>query len=301
VTHSHSHSHHDNCRHVNRRRLAITLALVTGYMVAEVIGGWIANSLALLADAGHMLSDAAALALSLFAMWIALRPPDPRRTFGYYRAEILAALVNGAALVAIAIFLIVEAVQRIGQPPEVKGQLMLAIAVGGLVVNVASLVLLHSGRHESLNIRGAWLHVVTDTLGSIGTITAAALVWWRGWYWADPAISLGISALVIYSAWELLNESVAVLMESTPRHIDAEGVRDAILQVEGVEAVHDLHIWTIASGFESLSAHVVVADGREGRTMLHELREELHAKFGIDHITIQLEPVNFPERPTGCG
>ena len=270
-------------------------------MVAEAIGGWMANSLALLADAGHMLSDAAALALSLFAMWIALRPPDTRRTFGYYRAEILAALVNGAALVAIAIFIIVEAVQRIGQPPEVKGQLMLAIAVGGLVVNVASLVLLHSGREENLNIRGAWLHVVTDTLGSIGTITAAALVWWRGWYWADPAISLGISALVIYSALELLNESVAVLMESTPKHIDAEGVRDTILQVEGVQAVHDLHIWTIASGFESLSAHVVVADGSGGQAMLHNLRERLREKFGIDHITIQLEPVDFPERPTGCG
>ncbi len=301
MTHSHSHSHHDDCRHVNRRRLAITLALVAGYMVAEAIGGWMANSLALLADAGHMLSDAAALALSLFAMWIALRPPDLRRTFGYYRAEILAALVNGAALVAIAIFIIVEAVQRIGQPPEVKGQLMLAIAVGGLVVNVASLVLLHSGREENLNIRGAWLHVVTDTLGSIGTITAAALVWWRGWYWADPAISLGISALVIFSAWELLNESVAVLMESTPKHIDAEGVRNAILQVDGVEAVHDLHIWTIASGFESLSAHVVVADGCVGEAMLHNLRERLHEKFGIDHITIQLEPVDFPERPTSCG
>jgi cobalt-zinc-cadmium efflux system protein len=200
----------------NRKRLAVTLGLVTAYMVAETIGGLLTNSLALLADAGHMLSDAAALALSLFAIWLANRPAGSRFTYGYYRSEILAALVNGATLVAISIFILVEAFERMRQPPEVQGALMMAIATGGLVINLIGLRILSAGRSQSLNLRGAWLHVLTDALGSIGAIGAGLFIWVFGWAWADPAASVLIGLLVIYSSWSLLKETVAVLMESAP-------------------------------------------------------------------------------------
>jgi len=280
-------------RHWNR--LAIILVVVVCYMIAEVVGGLLANSLALLADAGHMLSDAAALALSLFALWISRRPPSDRRSYGYYRAEILAALVNGAALIAISIFILVEAYERLSQPPEIVGGLMMAIAAGGLVVNLVGLWLLHEGSSESLNIRGAWLHMMGDMLGSVAAIGAGLLIWLFDWYWIDAVASALISLLIIYSSWGLLQEAVAVLMESTPGHIDPDKVRDVIRGVPGVVAVHDLHIWTITSGMESLSAHVVAEDGHSYDDLLHTLRRELHDHFGIDHITIQIESRDFPE------
>jgi len=294
--HNHNHNHtHAQRRSGNRRRLTLALLLAAGYMVAEIVGGLVTNSLALLADAGHMLSDTAALGLSLFAVWIAERPPTPQRTWGYYRVEILAALVNGAALVAVSIFIFVEAFHRIAQPPEVLGAWMLLIATGGLGVNVAGLWILSGGRHESLNVRGAWLHVLTDALGSIGAMAAAALIWAFGWYRADPAISALIGLLVIYSAWRLVAESVSVLMESAPRGIDVDEVRSVMAAVPGVVGVHDLHVWTITSGLDSLSAHVDVSDGRRPSEILAELRRVLHERFGIDHITIQIEPEDFGE------
>jgi cobalt-zinc-cadmium efflux system protein len=291
--HHHHHHHHGTSRSANRRRLKIVLVLVLLYMVAEVVGGLLTNSLALLADAGHMMSDAASLALSLFAIWIAARPPTPQRTYGYYRTEILAALANGATLVAIAIFIIYEAIQRIGRPPEVQGELMMFIAVGGLVVNLVGLGVLHAGKDESLNVRGAWLHVLSDALGSVGAIAAGALIWAFGWEWADPLASLAIAVLVLYSSWALLKETVGVLMEHAPAHIDVDQVRDTMIGVAGVRAVHDLHVWTITSGMISLSAHVEVADTREHFALLAQLRDLLHERFGIDHITIQIEPAEF--------
>jgi cobalt-zinc-cadmium efflux system protein len=288
-------------RRDSRRRLALTLGLVVAYMGAEVVGGWLTNSLALLADAGHMLSDAAALGLSLFALWIAdRRPPSALRTYGYYRAEILAALANGAALIAIAVLVAVDAIARLRQPPPVHAAGMFAVAVGGLAVNVVSLFLLHASKDESLNLRGAWLHVATDALGSVQVIAAAVLVWWRGWQWADPVASLLIAVLVVWSAWGLLREAVAVLMEAAPGHIDVDTVRAAILEVGAVTAVHDLHVWSIASGFECLSAHVVAAGERGRDELLDELRAMLFARFGIDHITIQLEPPGFVDRCREC-
>ena len=264
-------------------------------MLAEAAGGWWTNSLALLADAAHMLSDVAALGLSLAALWIAERPADSKRTYGYYRAEILAALVNGATLGAIAIYIFIEAVRRFAEPPQVLGGWMLAIAAGGLAVNLAMLAILHGGKSESLNVRGAWLHVLTDTLGSIGAIAAAVLIWRYRWNWIDPVISIAIGLLVIYSAWRLLLESAAVLMESAPRGIDVDEVRDTLVGISGVRAVHDLHVWTITTGFESLSANVVAADGRPPGPLLSEIRGRLHEKFSIDHITIQIEPEGFDE------
>ncbi len=285
-------------RGTNRKRLAITLVLVTGYMIAEFVGGRLTNSLALLADAGHMLSDAGALALSLFAMWIAERPPTSKHSYGYYRTEILAALANGATLVAISIFIFVEAWKRFHEPAAVQGALMMGIAAGGLVINLVGLWILNAGRGQSLNMRGAWLHVLTDALGSVGAVLGGFLIWAFGWAWADPAVSVLIAVLVVYSSWNLLRESVAVLMESAPAGLDVDGVRNAIIGVSGVTAIHDLHVWSITSGMLSLSAHVRIADGQRANTVLAELCHCLREGFGIDHITIQIEPNDFEEPAT---
>jgi cobalt-zinc-cadmium efflux system protein len=267
-------------------------------MVAEIVGGLVTNSLALLADAGHMFSDVAALGLSLFAIWIAERPPTPKRTYGYYRTEILAALINGATLIAVAIYIFIEAYQRLQQPPEVMGAVMIWIAVGGLVVNVLALWILRAGHDENLNVHGAWLHVLTDALGSVGAIVAGMLIWSFAWNWADPVISVLIGLLVIYSAWRLVMESVHVLMESAPLDIDVDEVRQTIAETAGVNDVHDLHVWTITSGLDSLSAHIVANESVSHADLLKRLRRTLHERFGIDHVTIQIEPEGFDERPT---
>jgi cobalt-zinc-cadmium efflux system protein len=288
----HQHSHHGH-RHEGRgqhkTRLMGTLALTVAYMIAEIVGGYLADSLALLADAGHMFSDAVALGLSLFAAWIAQRPPTPQHSYGYYRAEILAALANGATLVAIAVLIFVEAVHRISAPEPVRGMLMLSIAAGGLAVNLAGLAILHGGKDENLNLRGAWLHLLTDALGSIAALTAGALIWAFGWYWADPVASMLIALLVIYSAWALLRQAIDILMERTPAHLNSDEVRRAMLAAPGIRDVHDLHIWTITSGMDSLSAHVSLRAGHEPHQALEDLRLVLHEQFGIDHITIQIE------------
>jgi cobalt-zinc-cadmium efflux system protein len=266
-------------------------------MVAEVVGGLLTNSLALLADAGHMLADVAALALSFVALWIAERPPSPRRTYGYYRAEILAALANGATLIGIALTIFVEALSRLREPPPVLGGPMLAVAIGGLAVNLMGLAVLSGGKQSSLNIRGAWLHVLTDALGSVGAIAAAAIIWTLGWNWVDPVFSVAIGALVIYSAWALVKESVAVLMESVPHGMDVDDVHGAIASVRSVVGVHDLHIWSITTGRDALSAHVVTDHTRAPADLLSELRSLLHDRYGIDQLTIQIEPAEFEECP----
>lgn len=294
--HSHDHDHAGHSGSGNRTRLAITLALVVTYMVAEVVGGLLTNSLALLADAGHMLSDAAALALALFAIWFARRPATASHTFGYYRTEILAALVNGATLVAIAIFIFVEAVERLRDPPEVEGGLMMAIAAGGLLVNLAGLFILRGGREASLNVRGAWLHVFTDMLGSVQALVAGSLILWLGWTWADPLASILIALLVVYSSWTLVEQSVSVLMERAPHNVDVDQLREAVLGLDGVVGICDLHVWTVTSSMDSMSAHVVVAEDQVGVDMLRRVRNLVHERFGIDHVTVQLEPEGFEER-----
>jgi cobalt-zinc-cadmium efflux system protein len=299
--HPHDHDGHDHghghARPGSKRGLFWTLLLLCGYLVAEIVGGLMAGSLALLADAGHMFSDVAALGLSLFALWMAERPPTPQRTYGYYRTEILAALANGAALLAVSIFIIIEAARRFRQPPEVQGGMMLAIAAGGFVVNLAGLWFLGAHRGESLNIRGAWLHVMTDALGNLGTIVAGGLIWGLGWNLADPLTSILIAVLVIYSAWHLVAESVSVLMENAPLGVDVDQVRDRMSQSPGVRSVHDLHVWSITSGLNALSAHVVIEDGRGHAELLTEIRQVLHERFRIDHITIQIEPCDYD---AGC-
>jgi cobalt-zinc-cadmium efflux system protein len=296
--HDHGHGHGDDRGHDHdhghgnpdvQGRLRIVLYLSIAYMFAEAVGGWLTNSLALLADAGHMLSDVAALGLSLFAGWISRRPTTPRHTFGYYRAEILAALVNGAALAAISALIVIEAVGRLSHPQAVRGPFLLGIASGGLVVNLIGLRLLHAGRHHSMNLRGAWLHVGSDALGSFGAMVAGFLAWRFGWDIADPVASIVIALLVVYSSWSLLRQAADVLMEGTPRGIDADEVRCALLSVQGVRAVHDLHIWTITSGMHALSAHVAVPQDEARSGLLVDLRAVLGRQFGIDHVTIQVE------------
>ena len=287
--------HHHGGRGANRKRLLITLVLAAAYMVAEVIGGLITNSLALVADAGHMLSDVAALGLSLFAIRIAERPATPQRSYGYYRTEILAALANAATLIAVAIYVLIEAYGRLRRPPEVQGALMMAIAFGGLAINLIGLWILNAGRRDSLNVRGAWLHVATDALGSVGAIVGGLLIWLFGWYWADPVASVLICLLVAYSSWGLLKESVGVLMEGAPAGMDVDEVRAAMLSVDGVTTVHDLHVWSITSGMVALSVHVGLREDSSHGAVLAELRSRLHDRFGIDHTTIQCEPAGFRE------
>lgn len=295
MSRGHGHVHGERTGDRSRTRLAVTLGLIAVYMVAEAIGGILTGSLALLADAGHMLSDVGALGLALFAIWFARRPSGPRHTYGYYRTEILAALANAATLAAIAILIFVEALRRFESPPGVAGGPMVIVAAGGFLVNLTALRILHGATTENLNVRGAWLHVFADLIGSVQALVAGALIWAFGWNLADPIASILIAALVVYSSLGLLRESVAVLMESAPGHIDVDAVRTAMVAMPDVASVHDLHIWTITSGMESLSAHIVVRGGASPAAALRDLREMLHDQFGIDHITIQIEPEAFEE------
>ena len=243
-------------------RLWAVLALTGMFMVVEAVGGWIAGSLALLADAGHMLTDVGALGLSLLTAWIAQRPADHSKTYGYLRWEILAALVNGAALFGIAGWVVVEAVQRIQHPEPVRAGLFLAVAAAGLVVNLVSLAALHGGREGSLNTRGAYLHVLGDALGSVGALTAAGIIALTGWTVADPLVSVLLSLLILAGAWRLIRESTDILLESVPRHVSLAEVQARLLAVPGVSAVHDLHVWTVTSGMVAMSGHAVVPEPR---------------------------------------
>jgi len=258
-------------------------------MLAEAFGGWFANSLALIADAGHMLTDVAALSLTLAAIWFASRPATAKKTFGYYRLEILAAFINGIALVLISLWVIYEAFERMSNPPEVKGIQLTLIAVGGLIVNLICAYLLHSDHEHDLNMRGAWLHVVGDALGSVAAIIAGALILSFGWLWADAATSILISLIIVFSAWNLIKESVNVLLEGTPAHINLAAVGETIRQTENVSDVHDLHVWTIASGMEALSVHIIHEKTVSQSELLKVVRKRLHDEYGIDHLTIQME------------
>ncbi len=273
------------------RPLAITLCLTTAFMVAEVIGGLITGSLALIADAGHMLSDSASLALALFAFWLSDRPPTPDRSFGYKRAEILAALANGVALVAISIWIFIEAFRRFSDPPEILGGWMLAVAVIGLFVNGAGVLILSRSEGESLNLQGAMRHVIADALGSVGAISAALIIILTGWRYADPIVSVLIGVLVLASSWTLLRDSVSILLEASPPGIDPNEVGNTLVAAEGVQEVHDLHIWTITSGFPALVAHVLVGREENCHARRRDLEKILERDFGIEHTTLQVDHV----------
>jgi cobalt-zinc-cadmium efflux system protein len=281
--------------HSTSRRLAWALALAAIYLVAEVVGGLWTGSLALLADAGHMASDVAALSLALFAAWVAARPADDRWTYGRARAEILAALAQGVGLVVVALLVAFEAFERLEQPSPVMGGGVLAIATGGLLVNLAALAILRDGHEHSLNVRGAWLHVLSDALGSVGAMTAGLLVWQLGWLWADPAASLAIAVLVLFSAWHLIRDAVDVLMEAVPRELVLDDVRRTLASLGGVSSVHDLHVWTLGQGRVALSCHLVVPRVEGSHALLSEAYARLGGDHGIDHATIQIEPESMAD------
>ena len=286
----HEHRHHHGTVS-NRSRLRFVLVLTAVYMLAEAVGGFLTNSLALLSDAGHMLTDVAALILALLALWFSSRPVTLEKTYGYYRMEILAALANGVALILISIAIFYEAISRIKHPEPVRGFEMMLIAIGGLIVNVVSAMILHSAAEDNLNMRGAFLHVISDALGSVGAIVAGFFILRWGWTAADPIISIAMALLIVYGSWRLIHDSVNVLLEGTPSHINVRAVIDAMHEIKGVEDVHDLHVWTIKSGMDALSAHVNITRESPHREMLQNLQQQLRSKFGISHVTLQLEAV----------
>ncbi|XID90662.1 cation diffusion facilitator family transporter [Paenibacillaceae bacterium WGS1546] len=285
------HHHHDGNREGNKKGLTIALIITSGIMVLEFAGGLITNSLALLSDAGHMLSDASALALSLVAFWFAARPASPNKTYGYYRFEILAALFNGVTLFVIAGFILWEAYRRFSEPPEVSSLPMILIALIGLGANALSaFALMRKGDvKNNLNLRSAYLHVLGDALGSVGAVLAGILMLAFGWYVADPIISVLVSLLILKSAWGVIKHTVHILMEGTPITIDRDDVRSTLTGLEGVIDVHDLHIWTITSGLDSLSCHLLVREDADHQRILQSAIRLVEEKFKIRHATIQIE------------
>ena len=278
------------------RRLALAFVITGVYFFAELAGGLLTNSLALLSDAGHMASDLAALGLSLFAFQMARRPATAKKTYGYHRLEILAALINGLALWLIVGAIFNEAYRRLGDPPQVHSMGMLVVAGVGLIVNVATGLILLGCDRESLNIRGALLHVAGDALGSVGAVIAALVMLLTGWHLADPLASFGIGVLILYTSWDLVRESLDILMQSVPRGIDAAEVQRAMERVPGVVKIHDLHVWSVTSGVFTLSAHAVIHPDGNAHAILDQIEERLKNDFAIEHTTIQLETEDREEK-----
>jgi cobalt-zinc-cadmium efflux system protein len=296
MPHAHPHVQADEADPTHQGRLRGALLLTAAFFIAEVVGGIVSNSLALLADAGHMFTDVGALALSLFVAWFSRQPAAPEKTYGYLRWEILAAFLNGAVLLVVSVAIVWEALGRLRTPEPVAGGVMLVVALGGLAVNAVAAWILHPVHHQSLNTRGAYLHVIGDLLGSVGTVAAALVVRSTGWLPADAIASILVSVLVIRSAWRLVRESVDVLLEATPAHISLGTVRQHLLGVAGIESVHDLHVWTVSSGMVAMSAHAVVPEPKQSQQVLQVALAEMK-RLGIDHVTLQVERDRICEAP----
>lgn len=283
----HGHSHTPAGK--NKKRLVIVLALTTTYLVAEVVGGLLTHSLALLADAGHMLTDVAGLGLALMAIQFAERPATPERTYGFYRVEILAALTNGVVLIGISIYILYEAYGRFRNPPEVQSGVMLVVASVGLLINLVGIYLLRAASKESLNMKGAYYEVFSDLLTSIGVIAAAVIMLTTGWYYADPLVSAGIGLFILPRTWLLLRDAVGVLLEGTPADVNLAALRNAIGEVAGVASVHDLHVWSLTSGVNAMSVHAVLADHALHDEVLASVQRKVTSEFKIAHATVQVE------------
>jgi cobalt-zinc-cadmium efflux system protein len=295
------HSHHDHRLGGDRRVLTAALVLLGGLVVVEVVFGIVAGSLALLADAGHMLTDVGALAFALFAASMAARPAQGRWTYGYRRLEILAAQLNGLTLLLVGAWIVYAAVVRLVDPPEVHGGIVLVVALTGVAVTLAATALLSRASRDSLNVRGAFLHVATDLAAFAGTAAAGALVLATGWDRFDPLASLGVAALMFWAAWSLLRDSTRILLESAPGDIDPEEVGRMLVAEPEVVEVHDLHVWTVTSGFPALSAHVLVAGGADCHAVRRRLEETLRARFELTHTTLQVEHVESASRRIELG
>lgn len=285
----HGHGHGHTPAGKNKRRLAIVLSLTSVYLIAEVVGGLLTNSLALLADAGHMLTDVAGLALALMAIRFAERPATPERTYGFYRVEILAALANSVVLIGISIYILYEAYQRFRNPPAVESKAMLAVAAVGLLINLVGIYLLRAASKESLNMKGAYYEVFSDLLTSVGVIAAALIMLTTGWYYADPLISAGIGLFILPRTWLLLRDAVSVLLEGTPADVNLAALREAIKDVAGVADVHDLHVWSLTSGVNAMSVHTVLADHGLHDEVLAAVQKRVISDFKIAHATVQVE------------
>ncbi|QDE68465.1 MULTISPECIES: cation diffusion facilitator family transporter [Myxococcus] len=297
--HGHGHGHGPRKgglaeeRKKDKRRLIFALVLTATIALAEAVGGWLTNSLALMSDAGHMLTDVSALALSLVALWFAGKPADVKKTYGYYRMEILSALLNGVLLMGITGFILYEAWERVRTPAPVDIGPMAIVASVGLLANLGALGFLH--RSHSMNVRGAFLHVLGDTLSSVGVLVGAGIMAYTGWYVVDPIISVVISIVIVIGAVRLVRDAVDVLMEAVPAHVDLAQIKELMLRAQGVTAVHDLHVWTISSGVYALSAHLVVQDPMvcNNDEILSAVKHDLYDRFGIDHTTIQIESETY--------
>jgi cobalt-zinc-cadmium efflux system protein len=290
-SHDHGHGHHHHHGPKNKKGLTIALIITSGIMLLEFFGGILTSSLALLSDSAHMLSDAGSLALSLFALWFSARPASPGKSYGYYRFEILAALFNGITLFVIAAFIIAEAYERFQSPPEVASLPMVGIAFIGLAANLISAwVLTRKGDvHGNINVRSAYLHIIGDALGSVGAIAAGLIMWAFGWYIADPIISVIVALLVLKSAWGIIKNAVHILMEGVPVAVNADHVEKVLTEIEGVLNVHDLHIWTITSGLDSLTCHLLIEDDKDSQIILQQAIHRIEDVFQIKHTTIQIE------------
>lgn len=292
------HDHHHDLRAMSYRRLWWALVINLVFLVVEVIGGILTNSLALLADAGHMLTDVGALALAIFVAHLARRKATPDRTFGLLRAEVLGAFINGGTLVLIVGLIFREAWKRLGQIQEIDGPFMLLIAALGLLANLVSALILSKGREENVNVRGAFLHMVADALGSVGAIAAGTVIWTTGWYPIDTIASVVIGLLILWSSWGFLKQTLNILLEATPENIDFMEVKNSLEELEHIAAVHDLHIWTITSGMPVLSAHIGLAsccsETIHWQSCLEEAQRLLRERFGIEHTTLQVEPCDAP-------
>jgi cobalt-zinc-cadmium efflux system protein len=289
----HNHTHNHSGKKDGKKRLVLAISITGCWFLIELIGGIYANSLALLADAAHMLTDLAALGLSLFALTISSRPATQEKTYGYLRAEILAALANGIFLILIAAYIFYESYQRFSNPPEVKSMPMFVIAVTGLLANLATAQLLYRTRHDNLNLRGAFLHVLGDTLGSVGAVLAGMLMMARQWYLADPIVSAIVGGLILYSSWELVAGSVDILLEGTPRHLNISHIAGDLGGMSGVISVHDLHVWSIASEITAMSCHIVLKSTGDAGRALAAASLLMREKYGIEHTTIQIEFENW--------
>lgn len=284
---AHDHALSTGMRH--HRALIGALIINAGFMIVEGVAGFVTGSLVLIADAGHMLTDVAGVSAALIAIWIARRPPNQRKTYGYYRIEILAALGNALLLVGVSAYIFFEAYQRWQGPPHVSGGAVLVVAAVGLLANLAGARLLVRGAREDLNVRGAFLDMVADVFGSLGAIAAALVILTTGWRYADPLFAAVVAVVILPRTWRLLRGAVDVLLEGTPSHVDLREVQSEMCRCAGVQSVHDLHVWTVTSGFIALSGHVLVSDGQDRDALLVSLRQTLASRFGIDHVTIQIE------------